>query len=85
MASAPSASTVFDMLATAPRTDVITDTGTSNIPTHSNGTGWYFNGSYAWGFASQGDSIFRNALSTTATTSTSMARGRRPALLAHQW
>ena len=60
MASGPPASTTFDVLAAAPRADVLFDTDTSNTPHDANGTGWYFDDSWSWGFAAQGDAIYRN-------------------------
>jgi cysteine-rich repeat protein len=53
--------------ANAPRADVIFDTGTSSTPHDANGVGWYYNGSYSWGFAPQGDPINRNACATVAS------------------
>jgi hypothetical protein len=50
--------------ANAPRVDVIFDTGTSNTPHNANGVGWYYNSSYSWGFAPQGDVITRNSCDT---------------------
>ena len=38
----------------APRTDVLFDTGTGNVPHDANGVGWYYNGNWSWGFAPQG-------------------------------
>ncbi len=61
MASGPAASSVFDVVAAAPRDDVIFDTGTSDTPHDANGTGWYFNESWSWGFAAQGDTIVRDS------------------------
>jgi hypothetical protein len=47
---------VLDVLATAPREDVLADMGDSRNGTHiSNGTGWYFSDSWSWGFVAEGD------------------------------
>ena len=51
----------FVLLAHAPRPSVVTDTGQGNVPTVANGTGWYFNNAWSWGFAKQGDAIQRNS------------------------
>jgi hypothetical protein len=61
LAGGPVASTVFDVVAAAPRTDVIFDTGTGNTPHDANGSGWYYNDSYSWGFAPQGSPINRDS------------------------
>jgi hypothetical protein len=39
---------------------VLFDTGTSDTPHNANGSGWYFNPSWSWGFADQGDPIQRD-------------------------
>jgi hypothetical protein len=57
----------FNLLAHAPRVSVITDTGQSNNPTNANGSGWYFNNSWSWGFARQGDALSRNSCDTGNT------------------
>lgn len=49
----------YTVLAHAPREAVLTDTGRSNAPTIANGTGWYFNEAWSWGFAAAGDPIDR--------------------------
>ena len=61
LAGGPVGSTVFDVLAAGPRADVIFDTGESNTPHNANGAGWYYNSSYSWGFALEGDPIERNS------------------------
>jgi hypothetical protein len=42
-----------------PHAGVSADTGTGNTPHDANGTGWYFNNSWSWGFAPQGEPIDR--------------------------
>ena len=64
LACRPIGSPDFALLAHAPREAVLTDTGTTNTPTDANGTGWYFNDSYSWGFAKQGDLLERNSCDT---------------------
>ena len=54
-------SSTLTLLAAAPRMDVIFDTGTGNTPHAANGSGWYFNGDWSWGFAGEGDPISRNS------------------------
>ena len=63
LASGPADSTVFDVLAAAPRSDVLTPT-TPDVTHDANGVSWYFdNGGWfgAWGFAPAGDPTRRNA------------------------
>jgi hypothetical protein len=67
LAGGPAGSSVFDVIATAPRADVLFDTGTSNTPHNANGSGWYFNTNYSWGFAKQGDAINRSECDTNST------------------
>lgn len=47
------------LLAQAPREDVLTDTGFDNDTHDANGTGWYFNDDWSWGFAAEGDPVDR--------------------------
>ena len=67
MAARPVNSQTFDLLAAARRADVVFDTGRPattpdyDMPHDANGTGWYFNDSWSWGFAKQGDPVSRNA------------------------
>jgi hypothetical protein len=49
------------LLAVAPRSDVLFDTGTGDTPHVANSSGWYFNDDYSWGFAREGDPIIRNS------------------------
>jgi hypothetical protein len=49
----------YTVLAHAPREAVLIDTGHTNAPTIANGTGWYFNEAWSWGFAAAGDPIDR--------------------------
>ncbi len=60
LAGGPTGSSTLTVLAAARRADVIFDTGTSNDPHNANGSGWYYNDNYSWGFAKQGDPINRN-------------------------
>jgi len=59
LAGGPTGSSTLTVLAAAPRADVLFDTGTSNTPHDANGSGWYFNDNWSWGFAKQGDPIER--------------------------
>jgi len=61
LACRPLGAADFTLLAHAPREAVLTDTGMSNVPTNSNGSGWYFNDSFSWGFAKEGDPINRSS------------------------
>jgi hypothetical protein len=56
------------VLAHAPRADVIFDTGTGNTPHNANGSGWYFNSSFSWGFAPLGAAIARNSCDTVESS-----------------
>ena len=48
------------LLAQALRADVTFETGTGTNSTHNaNGSDWYFNDSYSWGFAPEGVGVFR--------------------------
>jgi hypothetical protein len=66
LAGGPNASSTLTVLAAAPRSDVIFDTGQSNIPHNANGSGWYFNDDLSWGFAKQGDPIARDSCDVVA-------------------
>jgi MBG domain (YGX type) len=59
LAGRPTGSNVLTLLAAAPRDDVLFDTGaTFGDGTHqANGTGWYFNAHFSWGFAPAGDAV----------------------------
>lgn len=59
LACRPTDASTLTVLAWAPRSDVLFDTGTSNTLHNANGVGWYFNGSYSWGFAPQGAAVTR--------------------------
>jgi hypothetical protein len=61
MACRVAGSSVLQLAAHAPRIDVITDTGTGNVTHNANGVGWYYNNSWSWGFAVQGDAVIRNS------------------------
>ena len=61
LAAGPTGSQTLTVLAAAPRADVLFDTGQSNDPHNANGSGWYFNSDYSWGFAKQGDPILRDS------------------------
>lgn len=60
LAGGPTGSSTLTVLAAAPRSDVIFDTGTSDVPHNANGSGWYFSPDWSWGFAREGDPIIRN-------------------------
>lgn len=50
------------LLAQAARADVIFETGTGSNSTHNaNGSDWYFNDSYSWGFAPEGVGVLRTS------------------------
>ena len=60
LAAGPIDSTVFDVVAAAPRDDVLFETGTGNSTHVANGVGWYFDDSSSWGFAPAGARVVRN-------------------------
>src|ERR1051325_11656640 len=66
--SRPTGSSTLQVLANAPRTDVIFDTGSSNTPHDGNGVGWYYNDNWSWGFAPQGDVINRSSCDIVASS-----------------
>lgn len=52
MACRPTGDATLTVLAQAPKTDVMFDTGTDTTTVHAaNGTNWYFNSGRSWGFA----------------------------------
>ena len=67
LAGGPTDSSTLTVLATAPRADVTFETGESNTPHDANGSGWYFNDSWSWGFAKQGDPIDRDTCDIQAS------------------
>lgn len=66
MACRPVGSPNLTVLAQAPKTDVMFDTGTGNVLHVANGVGWYFNNSWSWGFAAVGDVVNRNSCDVVA-------------------
>ena len=67
LAGGPTDSSTLTVLAAAPRADVIFDTGHGNVPHNANGSGWYFSTDWSWGFAKEGDAIFRDECDTLGT------------------
>jgi cysteine-rich repeat protein len=59
IACRPVADTNLTLLAMGERPAVTFDTGTGNVPYNHNGVGFYFNASYSWGFALEGDPLER--------------------------
>ena len=65
--SFPADLTKFAVLAAAPRNDAIFDTGTGVGATHlANGTEWYFNDMYSWGFVDSGEVPNRTSCDTSS-------------------
>jgi cysteine-rich repeat protein len=61
IACRPVATGEITLLAMGDREAVTFDTSNGNIPYNHNGVGWYYNNSYSWGFALEGDTIQRNS------------------------
>ena len=57
-------SNTITVLAQSTRADVTQDTGGGNGSHDANGTTWYFNNSWSWGFATPGDGLSRNSCDT---------------------
>lgn len=67
LAARPAGSDTIALLAAASRTDVLTDTGADNTDTThtANGTAWYFNQHWSWGFAPAGESVDKSECDVT--------------------
>jgi hypothetical protein len=52
---------MLSVLAWAPTADVTFPTGTGNTGHDANGTTWYYDPNFSWGFAEQGGTLFRNS------------------------
>jgi len=61
LACRPTGSDTLRVAANASRDDVLFDTGRTNNPHLANGVNWYFNDSYSWGFAPEGENISRSS------------------------
>jgi hypothetical protein len=62
MACRPVGNATWNLVATAPRADVLFDCGQQqNCTKQSNGVGWYFSDSFSWGFAPGGEAVNRNS------------------------
>jgi hypothetical protein len=70
LAAGPIGSADYQLLAAAPRSDVLFDAGSDYSSSQlSNGSQWYFSDSYSWGFANGGDSVSRGSCDTESTNS----------------
>jgi hypothetical protein len=62
MACRPVGSATWNLVAMAPRADVLFDCGQqTNCTKQSNGVGWYYSDSYSWGFAPGGEDVNRGS------------------------
>jgi Stigma-specific protein, Stig1 len=61
MACRPTGSDTLQLAAYAGRDDVTFEEGTGDTTHNANGTEWYFDDSYSWGFAPGGSSVERNS------------------------
>lgn len=69
LASRPTGSTTFELLAAAPRADVIFDVETAPNTTHiANGSNWYFDQNWSWGFAKGTDPVDRDSCDVLASS-----------------
>jgi hypothetical protein len=78
MAAAPNGDTNFQLLAWAPKADVMYETFGGNVTHNANGSEWYFNGSWSWGFAPGGSTVSLSSCDTTASTSFGGVNGTTP-------
>ena len=53
-------STTYDVLAAANYGDVLFESGTGDVTHLANGSEWYFNDNFSWGFAGAGDVVQRD-------------------------
>jgi hypothetical protein len=62
VACRPVGTNTYGLLAQAPRADVIFGTPIDTTTVHvANGTAWYFNTNYSWGFANGADAVSKNS------------------------
>jgi hypothetical protein len=62
LACRPVGTNTYALLAQAPRADVIFATPVDTTTVHvANGTAWYFNTNFSWGFAKGGDTVNKNS------------------------
>jgi len=62
LACRPVGTNTYGVLAQAPRADVIFATPADATTVHvANGTAWYFNTSFSWGFAKAGDTVNKSS------------------------
>ena len=69
LACRPVGTNTYGVLAQAPRADVIFATPQDATTVHvANGTAWYFNTDFSWGFAKQGDAVSKGQCDTATGT-----------------
>jgi hypothetical protein len=68
LACRPTGSSILRVVAHAPRTDVLFDTGTGDVTHDANGVAWYFNNSWSWGFAPEGVAVRRFSCDTNESS-----------------
>ena len=69
LAGSENGSGILSLLAEAPTVDVMFDTGIGNATHGANGSEWYFNDDWSWGFAPAGAPVSRNSCDIAASTS----------------
>jgi hypothetical protein len=59
----------LQVVAYAPQSDVLFNTGNGNVTHDANGVGWYYGTSYSWGYVSAGMSVSRSSCDTSGGAS----------------
>lgn len=67
MACRATGAATLQLMAEAPRADVLFDTATGNVVHNANGTDWYYNTSWSMGFAPAGAGVSRSSCDVGST------------------
>jgi hypothetical protein len=67
MACRATGAATLQLMAEAPRADVLFDTATGNVVHNANGTDWYYNTSWSMGFAPAGAGVSRSSCDVAST------------------
>jgi len=68
VACRPTGSATLQLLAQAPRADVFFDTGMGNVLHVANGSGWYYNNAWSFGYTTAAETVNRNSCDVNNTT-----------------